>query len=112
METIDLEKHVDVEAALSRLGGNRKLLNTLLKKFANESYLDQMKNEIADQNFDAAAKTAHLIKGVTSNLSITGLYNHIVLLEQQLKNNSCEEGTLKDTENLYVEAVSAINRSM
>ena len=110
MEKIALDKLLDADAALGRLGGNRKLLDTLLKKFARETYLDQLKNEIAAQDFGAAAKTAHTIKGVSSNLSMTGLYNLIVVLEQQLKNDGYEEETLKDTEAVYTETLSAINQ--
>jgi len=111
MANVALEKHIDIEAALGRLGGNRKLLDTLLKKFANETYLDRMKNEIAAQDFDAAAKTAHIIKGVASNLSMTSLHSLIVDLEQQLKKNNYEEGTLVNTETVYTETVSAINQT-
>ena len=111
MEKTELEKHIDVEAALGRLGGNRKLLDTLLKKFANETYFDQLKNEITAKDYATAAKTAHTIKGVASNLSMTGLYNLIVVLEQQLKSGACEEGTFKETETVYLETIAAINQS-
>ena len=111
MENAPLEKYIDVESALGRLAGNRKLLDTLLKKFANESFLEQLNNEVAAKDFAAAAKTAHTIKGVASNLSMTGLHGLIVELEQQLKNNSCDEGTFNSTVTVYTETVAAINQS-
>ena len=111
MENISLEKYVDIEAALGRLAGNRKLLDSLLNKFASGPSFDNLKNEIAAKDYAAAASTAHAIKGMAGNLSMTGLYALIVELEQQLKNNSCDEETYNKTITVYEETLAAINQS-
>jgi len=106
------ENIIDIESALKRVGGNRKLLDNLLKKFTNEPFLDHLKNEIAAKDYATAAKTAHSIKGVAANLSLTSLHSIIVVLEQQLKNGSCEEVTFADTQESYMATISAINEAI
>jgi len=107
-----LEDNIDFESALKRVGGNRRLLETLMKKFANDSYFEQLKREIAAKDFAAAAKTAHGIKGVTANLSLNELCSVVTQLEQQLKNGIYEEKTLIEAEKTYQAVVLAINQSL
>jgi HPt (histidine-containing phosphotransfer) domain-containing protein len=101
---------IDTDSALKRVGGNRKLLTTLLKRFTSETFLEQLKSEVAAKDYATAAKTAHGIKGVAANLSLTGLYSAVVTLEQQLKNGLCEEKAFADTEQAYSTTISEINQ--
>lgn len=63
-------KYINVDDALGRLGGNQTLYKSLLTRFAENNYMDKLRADVEAQDVAEAEKTAHLIKGVTSNLSL------------------------------------------
>ncbi len=65
---------VDTEDAINRMNGNISLYERMLIKF-----VDMMRNLSVRQDFDckdyaSAVESAHAIKGVSGNLSITPVY--------------------------------------
>lgn len=92
----NLELYVDVEDALKRVCGNKKIYKTLLGTFKKTLKYEQMKAEIAQGDFETAAQTAHSIKGVAANLSLKAVYEKVVMLETQLKGGSCDPKDLDE----------------
>ena len=84
----ELKQYVDVEEALARVRGNSTVLKRLLKGFFEDSHFEQLKQEIENGEREAAGKTAHALKGVAGNLSLTVLYGLAQPLEAQLKSGS------------------------
>ena len=66
----------------------QKLLNQYLATLPKD--VQQLRENIAQDDFSAAAKTAHSIKGASGNLRITKIYELTSELEQILK--AAEEG--------------------
>lgn len=81
----DYADYVDIDGALARLRGNKKIVKTLLQTFLKNDTLNTLKTEMAAGNTDAAVMAAHTIKGMAGNLSLTALYNSSVALEAALK---------------------------
>ena len=67
----------------------QKLLNQYLATLPKD--VTQLRENIAQDDFSTAAKTAHSIKGASGNLRITKIYELTSELEQILK--AAEEGT-------------------
>ena len=66
---------IDLADALRRLNGNQTLLIDLLREFSVEyrSFPEQIREMSDKEDGDAAARLAHILKGVAGNLSITGV---------------------------------------
>ncbi|NOR64473.1 MAG: response regulator, partial [Candidatus Scalindua sp.] len=67
---------IDVEAALIRVGGNRKLYKKLLIKFRDDysNSFDEIQRAIENNNLNDAERYAHTVKGVAGNIGISKLY--------------------------------------
>lgn len=92
----NLEDYVDIEDALARVCGNKHIYKMLLGSFQKSLQLDQLCEEAERSDFEAAAQTAHSIKGVTANLSLKAAYQKVVEVEAQLKQGSIEQDTLQE----------------
>jgi HPt (histidine-containing phosphotransfer) domain-containing protein len=77
----------------------QKLLNQYLATLPKDAA--QLKENIAREDFPAAAKTAHSIKGASGNLRITKIFQLASELEQILK--AAQEGTREKADALICE---------
>ncbi len=98
---------IDMEQAVSRIMGNRKLYAKLLKSFVESQYMKALHEELDRGDTAEAARTAHTIKGICANLSLTGMHESIVSLESLLKNGDSFDEELKD-----LDAVSAVTETL
>ena len=107
----EIIKYVNSEEALGRVRGNTKIYKTLLNSFTQNTNFEKLKSEIESGDTEAAAATAHVIKGVTANLSLKAAYDVIVTLESQLKNNYNADDTIavfEDVLNTTLECISIV----
>jgi len=101
---------VDTEKALARIRGNNKLFKTLLTHFlATRSQFDQLKQEIAANDREAAAKSVHALKGVSANLSMTRLYEQSPPLEALLKSGDDVAVAFSAYETTYEKTLECVN---
>ena len=72
---------------LDRLAGNRKLYLTLLRRFVEEQggVPTQLAEQFKTGDLSAAERTAHTIRGVAANLSITGVQASAEALETAIR---------------------------
>ena len=63
---------INTAAGLATVGGNEKLYGDLLKRFAShyKNCAADMRNLLAERDYEAAWRLAHAIKGVSANLGI------------------------------------------
>jgi HPt (histidine-containing phosphotransfer) domain-containing protein len=85
---------INQEEGLKRLMNNKKLYTKLLNKFKAETNLDELKRFIETQDYENAQISAHTLKGVSGNLSLTALYEQAVAIESQIKDRSLDEGAV------------------
>jgi HPt (histidine-containing phosphotransfer) domain-containing protein len=101
-EEIDgLTAHIDVDSALARIRGNRKVFKMLLGTFLKNPEIEPIKKAILAGELKEAAGLAHKVKGVTANLSLTALNREIISIETALKTGQSvgeEELASLDTE--------------
>jgi HPt (histidine-containing phosphotransfer) domain-containing protein len=94
-EEIDgLKAYIDVDSALARIRGNRKVFKMLLGTFLKDPEIEPLKEAIRAGAAKEAAGLAHKVKGVSANLSLVALNKAIVEIEAALKagQNVGEEG--------------------
>jgi CheY-like chemotaxis protein/HPt (histidine-containing phosphotransfer) domain-containing protein len=85
---------IDIDFALGRVGGNRKLLRKLLADFYNDhaSDADEIKDAL-DRGDDAVAqRLAHTIKGVSATIGAHQLSETAAAIESALKDNDRTAG--------------------
>lgn len=110
MPDAGLERYVDLEDALNRIRGNRGLYKVLLQSFLNDPRIDELVGNIERGDLAAAAKDAHTIKGVSANLSLTGLNEAVAALELQLKSGGYRKESLESCLDLFEETRKAIGK--
>ena len=96
---------IDVDAALARLGGNRKLLARLLGEFGNSQggAVTAIRLALAHGAVEEATRHVHTLKGVAGNLSAMRLAAEAAAVEAQLR-----KGEVGDLEPLLVRLESAM----
>ncbi len=79
---------INIETALSRINGNKRLLGQLIKIFAqdHQGITEEVRHLIADNDTLSAARLVHGLKGVAGNLSADRLRIASANLETALKN--------------------------
>lgn len=85
MDQTSIGNFVDMESALARVMGNKNLYKKLLGSYTKNTYLNQLREEIHRGDTEAAARTAHTIKGMCANLSLTQVHALSVTIEEKLK---------------------------
>ena len=87
MITIDALKEygANVDEGLSRCMNNEALFLKLVAIIPGEPNFNKLKESLEAGNLDAAFESAHALKGVTGNLSLTPLYDPLVEITELLR---------------------------
>ncbi len=87
MLTIDALKNygANVDEGLARCMGNEALYIKLVSTIPSETNFEKLKNSIETNDLDTAFESAHALKGVTGNLSLTPLFDPIVEITEHLR---------------------------
>ncbi|MBF0508820.1 MAG: response regulator, partial [Deltaproteobacteria bacterium] len=78
---------LDISSALKRLGGNRRLLNKLLREFHHDclEMIDRINQAMVTGDEETARRTAHTLKGMAGNLSAKDLFDAAQALESAIR---------------------------
>ena len=87
---------IDLETALPRVGGNRKLFTKLLRKFRESSgrAVEEIRAAVIDGDTGEAQRIAHSVKGAAGNLSVIEIQGTAALIEGAFKDGDVR-GALK-----------------
>lgn len=80
-----LENYIDTQGAMLRVRGNAKLFKSLLNVFLHDPHFNQLLLQVGRGEYEAAAHTAHAIKGVAANLALTEVFELSRILEGMLR---------------------------
>ena len=94
----EFDEYINLQEALHRVMEKSALYSKLLKTFVKNTYIEQLRFELETNDLKNAQKTAHTIKGIAGNLSLTKLYNTIINLEEKLKEKSQYEQEMQEVE--------------
>ena len=81
-------EYIDVDDALSRIGGNMSLYKKLLGRFVEGNLYDELEQTLQRGDVEESTRQAHSIKGVSANLSLAKIRSLSIELEQLLKDNA------------------------
>jgi len=81
----DFENYINIREGIGRIANNQKIYAKLMASFLKGDYAKQLRNDYECSDWAAASATAHTIKGVAANLSLTALYDQSVVLENELR---------------------------
>jgi polar amino acid transport system substrate-binding protein len=83
---------IDLRSGLSRVGGNKKLYRTLLRKLYQgcPDWTRQIKEALAKEDLELANRLAHTVKGVAGNLGAKELQAAGAGVEAAIKNHNLE----------------------
>lgn len=115
-----MEKILDIDDVLLRLGGNKELCRIIMTEFLNKhlSASDELDELISTNRYGDACALAHTIKGISLNLGANPLSIIAADLEKNLKHPPHDEALLntqlqqlKETFQLTVQAVQEVVES-
>ena len=99
---------INIDEALLRLGGNEQIFKTLLNKFANQSYYEELCANIENNHLTEAKLNAHTIKGTAGNLGLTALYESATALDSALKQGDDVGALFEEFQTIYEDTVAEI----
>ena len=105
----NLKKFIDVEDGLKRIRNNKKLYTMIMNSFLADTHLGELQQQIENGDSENAAKTAHLIKGLVGNLSLTAAYDMCVSIEAQLKSGGDASAALVEMLEVFDSTIEDIN---
>ena len=86
---------MNIDDAMARLNNNKKLYMMLLKKFDGNAMLEDLLSKIQSGNAGEAEASAHTIKGLAANLSLSDLRSAAEEIDNQLKAGDLNVDTSK-----------------
>ncbi len=71
----ELEKAgINIETLIERLMGNEALIRKFMNRFSENENFSELETAIAKADWKTACESAHMLKGMCGNLSITKLF--------------------------------------
>ena len=104
----------DLAAGLSRLMGNKRLYRKLLLDFGANygAAAGQIREALADGDFNQAHSLVHNLKGLAGNLAATELQTAAVAMEKRVKGKTAETADDKDLNRKLKDLESALKQTL
>jgi len=99
---------IDAEDAGRRMAGNMSIHNMLLRKFMENTYMEQLDAALAAGDSAEAAGLAHTIKGVGANLSLQRLQAVAAELDKAYKQDGDTEALTALLKTVHGETMTAV----
>jgi len=97
--------YIDVAEGVKRVMNNTKLFVKLLVKFKDDKNLAELENALAAGDLQKAQASAHTLKGLAANLSLTELYKQSLELETQIKAGSVNPEQVEIVKKTYAKTL-------
>ncbi len=81
----ELKEYIDVDGALARMCGSRKIYAKALRMFLDSKEMESFETAVLDNNLEEAGERLHTLKGLAGNLALTGLFEQSGRLMQKLR---------------------------
>ena len=102
-------EYIDLNDALSRIGGNMSLYKRLLGRFIEGNHFEELERALQSGNMEDSARQAHSLKGVSANLSLAKIRAISIELEQLIKDNADYSACLEELRQAYAVTVEKIS---
>ena len=85
------DDYVNVKEGLARIRDNKKLYRRMLGMFMESGEFATLEDYLAQKDYAKAADSAHAIKGMTGNLSLTQLFTISTKMMEDLRQGVASE---------------------
>jgi HPt (histidine-containing phosphotransfer) domain-containing protein len=102
--------YINTEEGTKRVMNNTKLYAKLLGKFKDDTSLNNAEAALASGDMEKAKTSAHTLKGLAANLSLTELYNQTLELETQIKAGSYNPDQLAAVKTVYTQTLTEVEK--
>ena len=92
---------VNIAEGLARVRDNQKLYTKMLGMFMESGEFAALEEYLTQKDYAKAADSAHAIKGMTGNLSLTALFNTSTRLMEELRQGAASEEAETDFRAAY-----------
>ncbi len=82
---------VNVDKALDNFGGSEDLYEKYLSKFKNDPTIKDLRKALENGDKEGAQRAAHTLKGIAGQLGMENLYDKLVKMEQNFKEELKED---------------------
>ena len=79
---------INVEEGIHRMGGQESLYERFLNSFLDNPYYQKMLDAMECKDVEAAFQSAHALKGMAGNMSMTELFEAMVPLVEEFRAKS------------------------
>jgi len=102
----------EYKEVLGRLGNSERLLRKYLGKFLDDQTYERLDEAIAEENWDDILRQAHTLKGVSSNLSLTGVLKYSSEIVAAIRANEREKvlPLMEELRKSYAETIDWIQQ--
>lgn len=94
MSEADRKQYVDLDGALTRVRGNKKLYRRMLGLFTQSTEFAALEESLSQGDLTKAGEYAHSIKGMTGNLTLTKVFETSTQLMNELRAGELNDETL------------------
>jgi HPt (histidine-containing phosphotransfer) domain-containing protein len=101
--------YINFEEGLNRVMNNTKLYVRLLTKFKADTKFGELSAQLEAGDYENAQVTAHTIKGVAANLSLTELFEKIRDLESKIKEKAVQPEALDAVKIVFGETLKKVD---
>ena len=105
-------EYVNVDEAVSRIGGNVNLYKKLLGRFVDGNHYDILESALQSGDTEGASHQAHSLKGVSANLSLSKIWSITVELEQLLKDGADCSSCMSELKEAFTSTLEKISEIM
>lgn len=85
------ENGADVESTIRRFMGNEAMYQKFLGRFPTDPNYENLGQQIREQDYEEAFKSAHTLKGVSANLGLTPIFTVVSELVEEIRGKKNEE---------------------
>jgi HPt (histidine-containing phosphotransfer) domain-containing protein len=105
----DEKVYINFDEGVGRVMNNAKLYARLLGKFKADTNLAALSAHLEAGDLEKAQVSAHTLKGLAANLSLTEVFERTLELETQIKARAVGDGALDALKNAYDETVKKVD---
>jgi signal transduction histidine kinase/DNA-binding response OmpR family regulator/HPt (histidine-containing phosphotransfer) domain-containing protein len=103
---------IDTKSALRRTGGNPKRYEMLLRKFAESTTVEEIRDALASGDTATAVRAAHSLKGAAANLGATAVAEAAAKVETAIQTGRTFPPALDEMANSLRTTVQAIHSAL
>jgi HPt (histidine-containing phosphotransfer) domain-containing protein len=101
----DEKIYINFDEGIKRVANNTQLYIRLLGKFKADTSLRDLEDRLSAGDLEKAQASAHTLKGLAANLSLTELFERARDLESQIKEGALQDGALDVLKAAYGETI-------